>query len=159
MGCRILIVEDNLAKKDAIVAALPRDLDCKPLYASSIAHAYRTIEGSELDVIILDMTFLVSRGTTLAVEPLAGVEVLQYLNRRRIAAQVIVATQHSSFSLGADVPNIESLAALHESLSNAFPRNYREVIQVNTEYDGWHSPLRRAVREAYKYVCSTRTSD
>lgn len=158
MACRILIIEDNTAKKDAIVAALPPELDCMPLHAPSIAQAYRAIEGGGLDIIILDMTFLVSQGTALAVEALAGVEILQYLNRRRNAAQVIVATQHSSFS-GSEIPNIDSLEKLHEGFSRAFPKNYREVIQVNTEHDDWHLSLRRAVREAYKYVYATRTGD
>src|SRR5687767_3896574 len=96
----VLIVEDNAGKRAEIERALPSRYDFDPLFAPSIAQAYRAIEKKPWDLIILDMTFQVAQtpGHESAKEALAGVELLQFMARRRVSVPVIVATQHSSFS-------------------------------------------------------------
>ena len=144
----ILIVEDNATKRVEIENALPRSLEYSVEWAQSIAQSYRALEGREWDLVILDMTFQVSQsfGKEIIKEPLAGIELLQYMSRRQIAAPVIVATQHSSFS-SSDMSGIDTVDDLHELLLDLFPRNYRSIVRVDLSEETWKHDLAASVDE------------
>jgi CheY-like chemotaxis protein len=144
----VLIIEDNETKRLKIGQALPPGFGT-PAWAQSIAQAYRLIQTKAWNLIILDMTFHVahSPGHDGEKESLAGIEVLQFLTRRRIKVPVVVATQHASFS-NADIPGIDSIQALDRLLSKLFPDNYCGTVAVDPSEESWKVDLQKAVARA-----------
>ena len=74
-------------------------------------------------------------------EPLAGVEVLQFLDSVRSEASVIVVTQHDNFALP-DGKSILSIAELDHHLTKAFPRNYIGLIPAKLARVDWLRMIR-----------------
>lgn len=148
---QVLIVEDNLTKQQEIINALPPAFRDGVLATPSIANAYRSVANKRFDLIILDMTFQISNegGGAIAKESLAGIEVLQYMSRMRIATPVIVATQHTTFHT-VELPDIDSIEKLDELLSDLFPENYIATVHVDLAGEDWKSQLAAAVEEALK---------
>lgn len=149
MTANILIIEDNQTKRTEIEKAAHAALSCEVLGVSSISQAYRSIEGKPWDLIILDMTFQVAQVTGLenSKEALAGIEILQFIGRRRLDTPVIVATQHTSFTT-IQMPDITSIKALDELLYELFPENYRGTVEVDLSEEGWKSELQREIINA-----------
>ena len=146
MKPNILIVEDNQTKRTEIEKALNAALSAEVAGVPSISQAYRSIEFRQWDLIVLDMTFQVAQtmGQESAKEALAGIEILQFIARKQIPTPVIVATQHSSFST-VNLPDIDSIRALDELLSDLFPENYRGTVEVDLSEEAWKTILQRAV--------------
>jgi CheY-like chemotaxis protein len=148
----VLIVEDNATKCAEIRNCFKIFPQLSQTFliesTHSIASAYRVLEGKPWDLIILDMTFQapLGSGNEIAKEALAGIELLQYMSKRRMKTPVIVATQHSSFS-STDMPGIDSIEKLHAVLSRLFPGNYRKIVQVDLAEKAWKGRLQTAVME------------
>lgn len=140
----ILIVEDNFSKQVEIENALS-SLEAQPLAVRTMIDAFRLITEQPWDLVILDMTFLVDRaiGSDSARQSMAGVELLQFMARRRLTTPVIVATQHDSFS-SPDLGEIEGVEALDALLREAFPRNYCNIVKVDQSEDSWKARLLEA---------------
>jgi CheY-like chemotaxis protein len=144
---RVLVVEDNATKQAEIESALS-DFDI--LSTRSISGAYRLIAGS-WDLIVLDMTFQVgqTRGHESVKEALAGIELLQYMAAQAINVPVVVATQHKSFTTP-EMPDIDSIQKLDELLAEAFPENYRGIVEVDRFEESWKEKLRQIVDDVLK---------
>jgi DNA-binding NtrC family response regulator len=144
----VLIVEDNATKRGEIEKALPAPFVFDVQSTPSISQAYRAIAGKPYSLIILDMTFHVSQsaGHEMSKEAIAGIELLQFMTRRRIQAPVIVATQHTTFSTP-DMPAIDSIEKLHALLIKLFPANYRMTVQVDLSEESWKTRFQAAVIE------------
>lgn len=145
----VLIVEDNATKREEIERALVvPGLTFEVLPVSSIANAYRALDTRTWDLIVLDMTFQVSQsvGNEISKEALAGVEILQFIARKRAKSPVIVATQHSSF-VSPGLPGIDSIDKLHALLTKLFPRNYKRTVFVDLAGSQWRRQFQAAVAE------------
>jgi DNA-binding NtrC family response regulator len=144
---RVLIVEDNLQKKEAIERLLVSRYPIEARYVNSISASLPTIERESWDLVILDMTFQITTGAghALRKEALAGLEVLQFMAAKRISSPVIVATQHTVFSHGAI--NVQTIQALDSLLKRSFPRIYRTTVFIDLNTDDWHSPLLDAAKD------------
>lgn len=153
MKFNILIVEDNQTKRTEIEKSIKSSMDADVIGVSSIRQAYISLEHKKWDLIVLDMTFQVtqSAGHESAKEALAGIEILQFMARRQIDIPVVVATQHSSFS-SVDMPGIDSVQKLDELLSDLFPENYRNTVEVDLSEEGWKFVLQREIHSALKKV-------
>ena len=149
MTANILIVEDNQTKRIEIEKAVKAALAADVVGVSSISQAYRSIEFKSWDLIILDMTFQVAQGMGQenSKEALAGIEILQFIARKRLVTPVVVATQHSSFT-SIQMPDINSIAALDELLTELFPENYRGTIEVDLSEEAWKTNLQKAILSA-----------
>lgn len=147
----VLIVEDNATKQQEIINALPPLFRDGVFATPSIAAAYRSVANKHFDLVILDMTFQISNegGGAIAKESLAGVEVLQYMSRMRIATPVIVATQHTNFHT-VELPDIDSIAKLDELLRDLFPENYVATVHVDLSGEEWKQHLAAAAESALK---------
>lgn len=147
----ILIIEDNYEKLAEISQVVTALTSSEIIHAATISAAYRTLEGTKCDLIILDMTFQISHRTdrSIAKESLAGIEILQYMAHRRISTPVIVATQHTHF-LHPDIPGIDSIQKLDELLRSLFPRIYRGIIQVDLSETEWKKLLFSIITGAIK---------
>lgn len=143
---KLLIVEDNPVKLNAIRTLLEDEFVVDVTAASSISFAYATLDFAPWDLVILDMTFQASQGTgrEISKEALAGIEVLQYIQRMGSPAPVIVATQHSTFP-SKEFVSIDSLEELHQLLLGGFPGVYRETVRIDLASDAWKNDLRKAI--------------
>lgn len=139
----ILIVEDNATKQLEIEKAL-EGTGHEITAVRSIAAAYRVLAVGLFDLIILDMTFQVSGAKGVEKEPLAGLEILQFVSNRRYSTPIIVATQHSSFS-NPNMDGVDTIEELDALLADVFPRNYRTTIEIDLSEDAWKAALRDAV--------------
>lgn len=151
MKVNVLIVEDNQTKRTEIEKTVVTLLNAEVLGVSTVRQAYKSIELKPWDLIILDMTFQVTpeAGNDSAKEALAGIEILQFMGRRRIDTPVIVATQHTSFS-NIEVPDINSIAELDQLLRDLFPENYRTTVEVDLSEEGWKTELQKQIIAALK---------
>lgn len=143
---KILIVEDIPSKQTAIENALS-SLNGNCHAVRSITQAFRLVGEQSWDLIILDMTFQVDRsaGFESGRQATAGIELLQFMARRRLRTPVIVATQHVSFS-SPEIGEIDGIAALHELLTEAFPRIYRCTVKVDQSEGSWKLELLAAAK-------------
>ncbi len=143
---KILIVEDNASKEVKVRKALA-PLGRETIWMRSITDAFRLVTEQPWELIILDMTFLVDRsaGFDSSRQSMAGVELLQFMARRRLHIPVIVATSHDAFS-SAQLGTIEGVAALDDMLRDAFPEVYRATIKVDLSEDEWQTRLLGAAR-------------
>ena len=146
---RILVVEDNHLKAEQITNTIRSSYEVSFATVPTISGAYAVLEHGHWDLVILDMTFQVSKGLGEAVrkEALAGLELLQYMLGKRIRFPVIVATQHAMFSQG--IINVSSIEELHKLLSDAFPDIYRTTVRVDLANDQWHAELLAAVKGVF----------
>ncbi len=145
----VFIIEDNKSKLRELKGALPDSLEYGILETHSIAQAYRPLENRRWDLIILDMTFQVSlgAGNDIEKEALAGVEILQFISRKRIGVPVIVATQHTNF-FSRITPGIDSIEKLDALLAKAFPRNYVATVHVDLAGEAWKGRFQAEVLRA-----------
>ena len=136
-----LIIEDNAQKEMRMREALAPRKDIGFQTCRSIKVAYPMLLGDKWDLILLDMTFQVNLGigTEVSKEPLAGLEVLQYMYARNIGSPVVVVTQHNTFSDGSI--RISSLADLDYKLKRYFPKIYRAVVCVDLASTRWQDEL------------------
>ncbi len=146
---RILVVEDNHLKAEQITNTIRRAYEVSFEIVPTISGAYAVLEHDHWDLVILDMTFQVSKGLGQAVrkEGLAGLELLQYMLGKRIKFPVIVATQHTMFSQG--IINVSSIEELHRLLGEAFPDIYKTTVRIDLANDQWHSQLLFAVKGVF----------
>jgi CheY-like chemotaxis protein len=144
---QVLVVEDSNDKFRELEAFLERNFGVStrglkpPLTrAKDIATAFNVLAAPERkwDVVLLDMTFQRMNGAAdvLSIEPLAGIEVLQYLAASGVAVPVLVLTQYSSFGDTVYSPAM-SLEQLDLKLKKAFPDNYRGVVFVDLASKLW----------------------
>lgn len=142
----ILIVEDIPSKQAAIESALA-SVESNSHAVRSITDAFRLVSEQRWDLIILDMTFQVDRsaGFESGRQATAGIELLQFMARRRLRTPVIVATQHVSFS-SPEIGEIDGIAALDELLTEAFPHIYRGTVKVDQSEGSWKLELLNAAK-------------
>jgi CheY-like chemotaxis protein len=142
MTIKVLIVEDNQGKLDAIERVIQPTLDCEVEEARSITQAFLQLRRTEYDLVILDMIFQgnMGAGQMAAKEALAGIEVMQYIVKRPYSPSVIVATQHDNFSTP-ELPDINSVFELDELLRESFPDIYRGVVRVVLAQEKWKEEL------------------
>jgi CheY-like chemotaxis protein len=143
----VLVVEDSAEKSKLIETVLRSQFTGRIDFAQTISSAYSQLEHHKWDLVILDMTFQVSQGLGQAVrkEPLAGLEILQFMTSKELLYPVIVATQHSVFSQ-VGIIHLSSVEELHSLLLETFPEIYRETIRVDLTTTDWHAALLDAAK-------------
>ena len=150
---RILIVEDQKEKsrgiKECLAEALPQH---EVVETDTIVVAGQLISsGLEWSGIVLDLSFRRSQRVPSHLNRpiLAGLEILQQLNEMRLKWPVIVATQHPSF-YSTKYGDFESTDALRDMLTKAFPRNFRQLIEVDFGGTKWRTSLVEATKRHFQ---------
>lgn len=135
---RILIVEDDVNKLNAVSAFLDRYRNISYQYESSYHSGMRRLLANKYDLLLLDMSMPVydvtaqeTGGRPLA---LAGRDILFQLRRRKSQLKAIIVTQYEDF-------DGLSLSELDYDLSREFPINYLGYVYYNTTQDSWKEKL------------------
>lgn len=135
---RILIIEDDPNKLNALKSFLDQYKDIQ--YTSQISYqgGMRAIMSNEFDLLLLDMSMPVYDDTAHDTGgrhlPLAGRDILFQLKRKRNLLKAIVVTQYEDF-------NGVSLQKLDLTLREEFPLNYLGYVYYNITQDNWRRNL------------------
>lgn len=126
-----LIIEDNEQKQYAIQSLIGSRFVGTVLWARTMLHAYNLLEDQKWDVIILDMTFEDAEGMfrSTSKKPLAGIEILQFIDATGIRTKVIVVTQHDYFPVAGQSSQM-NLESLHQLLQDSFPTTYAGLVRA-----------------------------
>lgn len=140
---RILIIEDDINKLNAICDLLKRYHYITYQSESSYHSGLRTLLHNQFDLLLLDMSMPVydvtsqeTGGRPLA---LAGRDVLFQLRRRKSQLKAIIVTQYEDF-------DGLSLSELDYDLSHEFPINYAGFVYYNTTQDSWKDNLGKMLK-------------
>jgi DNA-binding NarL/FixJ family response regulator len=144
---RILIVEDEDDKRDAVVQCVRHALDeVVILQAKSLQSGLRAMHASAPDLLIVDMTM-----PSFDVEgdedggrqqAYAGRELLRHVRRTRPSVCAIVLTQFSEFPQGGGVM---TLPQLDQTLRQEYGDAFIDTIHFNTASDSWKHLLVQAI--------------
>lgn len=150
---KILIVEDQREKSQAIRDCLiEADGEFDIVETDTIVIAGHLLSSGDAWLgIVLDLSFRRTQqtGSQLSRPYLAGLEILQQLNEMRLEYPVIVATQHDSF-VSTKYGDFQSTEELIEVLRDAFPSNFRELIEVDLGGSEWRVTLIDSARRYFK---------
>jgi CheY-like chemotaxis protein len=150
---KILIVEDQKEKSQAIKECLADALPHHKLEVTdTILVAGQLIDSSgPWSGILLDLSFRRTQqiGSNQNRPFLAGLEILQQLNEMRVDWPVIVATQHSSF-FSTRYGDFQSIDDLRSVLTEAFPLNYKGLIEVDLGGTAWRRLLIDATKRFFQ---------
>jgi CheY-like chemotaxis protein len=144
---RALLVEDDENKRAQILRLVREGW---PEAEIETAGSYRggldRIQNRQFDLVLLDMTmptydidFDEEGGRPRA---FAGRDILRQMERRGIAAPVVVVTQFDKFGEGGETKTRDQL---DRELAAAHPSNYRGMVYYNTALEGWKEELTRKV--------------
>ncbi len=143
---RILIVEDNQDKKDAIVGFISSlsfefDVTTRESLSSGLQEV---ILNSDVDFIILDMSmptfdFTDEEAMGGGAESFAGKEFLEQLFLRGVNIPVVVLSQFGLFGKGS---SSKSLKSLDDELKEKFSQFYLGAIYYNVSMDEWKQELK-----------------
>ena len=139
MTKRILLVEDDLPKKNQIVDAV-RTTDSELTYARSVNEAIRRLDETSFDCVLLDMSLpTFNEGANASSsgrqQDFGGRQILTYMWELEIRSRVMLVTQLPGFKteIGKEV----KLKDLDETLSRDFPGLYMGFIHFNHSTDAW----------------------
>lgn len=145
MNMKILLVEDNPAKRAAIKEFVhlefPQDLLSE---ADSFILGLRRARDSEPNLILLDMSLphhsSTDRGTRATdMRPFAGADFLKRVNRMKFRTKVLVISMFETFGVA---PNLITLRGIDEDLTNRYPEIYMSAIHYSASNDTWQKQLR-----------------
>lgn len=143
---RILLVEDDLAKRNAIteyVKSIAPEAEVEQV--TSFRGAVDAMKAHAPDTVILDMSIPSFEGASAAGRPqvYGGRDVLRQMRRLSIHARVVLVTQYPRFGEG---PDSVSLAELDQQLSEVYPEYYVGAVAFSFVYDTWKDALRLHLR-------------
>ena len=135
---KLLIIEDDPNKLNAITSFLDNYQDIEYTYSMSYKSGMRAIASGDFELLLLDMTIPVYDVTAHETggRPLhlAGKDILFKLKRKNNPLKAIVVTQYEVF-------NGISLGKLNLMLHEEFPENYLGYVYYNITQDSWRKDL------------------
>ena len=144
----VLIIEDSEAKLASVRAAVERELVSSTVVtAKSVKSALNRLRESSFRLIIADMslpTFDVkSRERGGTARPFGGIEIFDYLKRRRMSCPVIVV---SSYPAILDEGTSLTLSDLAKKLKTEYPENFVGSVFFDSAYLTWELELSKLLR-------------
>lgn len=140
---KILIIEDDVNKLNAITSFVQKYPRIITEYRSSYQSGMRALLNKEFDLLLLDMSMPVydvtAQGTGGRPLALAGRDILFQLKRRKMNLKAIIITQYEDF-------DGISLSNLDQNLSLEFPNNYLGYVYYNTTQDSWKENLDKKIK-------------
>ena len=148
----ILIVEDDVHKRDQLVAFLSKGEDSPSIeQAGSLIGGIRALRATKPDYVILDMTLPnyepESDGHVGSVLAFGGVEFLRQVRRYKIETKVIVVTQFETFG---DDDNAKDRKELDAELREQFSNVYKGMVYYHASLSDWSDELQNLLEQSFK---------
>ena len=148
----ILIVEDDVHKRDQLVAFLSKGEDSPSIeQAGSLIGGIRALRATKPDYVILDMTLPnyepESDGHVGSVLAFGGVEFLRQVRRYKIETKVIVVTQFETFG---DDDNAKDRKELDTELREQFSNVYKGMVYYHASLSDWSDELQNLLEQSFK---------
>lgn len=139
MAKNILLVEDDLPKKNQIIESL-RSAEVVFTYARSVNEAIRRLDEASFDCVLLDMSLpTFNEGENISSsgrqQDFGGRQILTYMWELEISSRVMLVTQLPGFKT--EVGKEVKLKDLDEALARDFPGLYMGFIHFNHSTDAW----------------------
>jgi DNA-binding NtrC family response regulator len=147
----ILLIEDSEQKTRAIRGLVDDNFpEIELVTTDTIIVGGKLLADRPWLGIILDLAFQRSQnvGGQLQRPYLAGIEILQQLKETRLPIPVVITTQHASFrnTLYGDFTTTDEVRS---TFQKAFPRNLKEIIEVDWAKGDWLKELNQAIRRHF----------
>jgi DNA-binding NtrC family response regulator len=144
----ILIIEDNPHKDKNMREVIKKIGDVVFTSCRDVRTAYPLLQKKTWALALLDMTFQGNQGFGIESkkEPLAGLEILQFMVANQLRFPVIVVTQHTTFADGQI--NVRSIDEFDSKLRKYFMGIYRGIVHVDLASTEWQSQLSNLVVES-----------
>ena len=148
----ILIVEDDVHKRDQLVAFLSKGEESPSIeQAGSLIGGIRALRATKPDYVILDMTLPnyepESDGHVGSVLAFGGVEFLRQVRRYKIETKVIVVTQFETFG---DDDNAKDRKELDAELREQFSNVYKGMVYYHASLSDWSDELQNLLEQSFK---------
>lgn len=143
---KILLVEDNPAKRAAISSFLSKEFPEDTLEeADSLILGLRFARDFEPDFILLDMSLPnhppKDRGSHATdMRPFAGTEFLRRLKRMKFPTKVLIVSMFETFGVA---PNLTTLQGLSQEMAEKYPEIYLSAIHYSTSDDEWQTHVKK----------------
>jgi signal transduction histidine kinase len=161
-GIKVLIVEDQKAKYDAIEQFVSNQLtDCQFIHTWDIETTCRLLTDSDVhfDLIVLDMTLPEDAFYMSYLKALGGLSVLKVMRLKNINTPTVVATQYSNWSAEADQNTRVFLQKLNRYCLENFGDLYKGSIRFShTEYE-WRWKFKDIINTMKKDSLAVRLSE
>jgi DNA-binding NarL/FixJ family response regulator len=149
---RFLLADDEMHKIDKIRAFIQDAFPTSNIRVTrSVKSTLKAVSDSAFDALLLDMslpTFDVAAGEGGGrPQGFGGIEVLRFLDYRRIKLPAIVITQYEAFK---DNERIVNLTELRARLVAAHRSNFVECVYFAPLSDAWQSPLKNLLDDVVR---------
>ncbi len=149
MSFNILLVEDNIQKKDKILDFI-KSIDSMNIVAvaSSFTSGCQIVDnyGSECDIILLDISLPTYDKNNLSpggnFRSFAGKEIARKIIRKKMKMKIIFITQYNSFSENRKSYNFQELKA---ELIKDCKYNFLGMIQFDSTKENWKIDLNKLI--------------
>ena len=149
MSFNILLVEDNIQKKDKILDFI-KSIDSMNIVAiaSSFTSGCQIVDnyGSECDIILLDISLPTYDKNNLSpggnFRSFAGKEIARKIIRKKMKMKIIFITQYNSFSENRKSYNFQELKA---ELIKDCKDNFLGMIQFDSTKENWKIDLNKLI--------------
>lgn len=143
MGHRLLLVEDNLHKRNRILEFVRQNFpSCEIVESCSFTSAGQAIEVQDFDLILLDISLptydRVGNESGGRFRPYGGREIARKLIRRGTAGKIIFVTQYSSFS---DKGLARSLETLRDEFEAECKERFAGMVLFDSAMSTWKTQL------------------
>jgi CheY-like chemotaxis protein len=146
---KVLLVEDEAPKRKKLEQFVGEHLpNADVLVARSVRAAIDILRVQNPDVILLDMslpTFDIAEDESGGrPQGFGGIEVMRFLDRAQLSANVIVVTAYEAFAENDRKVDLDSLS---KQLKRDHPKNFKALVYYNTVLGNWIPELQEALKK------------
>ncbi len=145
MEKKILFIEDNNIKANAIITMLNSHYQCDIVWKESFRTGIKSAIEGNYDLLLLDMSLTNwERNITINnnSEKFGGITILREMKRKGILIPTIVITMFNEFGVG---DSFVDLAHLDKLLKSDFPEIYKGYIKYMSNEKKWENELSKLI--------------
>lgn len=142
---KILFIEDNNIKANAIIAMLKNHYECEIVWKESFRTGIKNAIEGNYDLLLLDMSLTNwERNVTLNnnSEKFGGITILREMKRKCVSNPTIVITMFNEFGVG---DSFVDLTHLDKLLKSDFPEIYKGYIKYMSNEKKWENELSKLI--------------
>lgn len=144
---RLLLVEDNLHKRDRVIGFLEDAIsDMEIIEAHSFTSAWQLLESQIFDVVLMDMSLPTQDKTAKesggSFRTFGGRELARKMHRRGMHPKLIFLTQYDAFS---DRDASHTIESLNHMLRKELADNYLGIVHYDSSKSAWKEEIERLI--------------
>lgn len=145
MRQKILFIEDNNIKAEAIITVLKATYDCEISWKESFRTGIKSAIQDDYEILLLDMS-LTNWDRNIMInnnsEKFGGITILREMKRKQVIKPTIVITMFNEFGVG---DSFVDLANLDKLLKSDFPEIYKGYVKYISNEKKWENELLKLI--------------